>query len=79
MKLWLNPASGVLAACEQLEPILLNGQVQRGKRNGEFVHNPRGIDILHRTVSGQLELDEDDSRIRSYRGLPALPSGTLRR
>lgn len=63
---WLNVNAGVVAACEQLEPILSNGQVQRGRnRGGVFNHDPKGPDILHRVTPGQVEVDDGDPRIRA--------------
>lgn len=61
---WYNASTGVTAVCEQLEPILSNGQIQRGRRNGSFVHDPKGPDILHQVVPGQIEVEDDDPRIR---------------
>lgn len=75
MKVWLNSGNGVLAACEQLEPELQNGRLIRGKRNGNFVIDSKGPDILHRTVSGQIEMEDSDPRVLAYRGLA---SGTSR-
>ncbi len=67
MRLWLNEAKGVLAKCEQVEPVTQNGRMIRGKRNGEFVQSSKGPDILHQTVSGQVELDETDPRVQAFR------------
>lgn len=66
---WYNPSTGVTAACEQLEPVLSNGQIQRGRRRrttqGEvFDHDEKGPDILHQVVPGQIEVEDDDPRIR---------------
>lgn len=77
MRVWLNAARGVLAACEQLEPILQNGRVQRGKRNGNFVPDGKGPDILHQVVTGQIEMEDTDPRVQAFRGIQA-PTGTSR-
>lgn len=61
---WYNATTGVIAACEQMEPVLLNGQVQRGRRNGEFIHEDNGRDILHRVAPGQIQVEDDDPRVR---------------
>lgn len=68
---WINESTGVIAACEQLEPILLNGRVQRGIRRktpqGDvFTHDSKGPDILHRVVPGQVQVEDDDPRIRPF-------------
>lgn len=66
---WYNASTGVTAMCEQLEPVLVNGQVQRGRivrtRDGEvFEPDPKGIDILHRVIPGQIQVADDDPRVR---------------
>lgn len=62
---WLNESKGVIASGEQLEPILSNGQVQRGRRIGNtFEHDAKGVDILHRVTPGQIEVQDDDPRVR---------------
>lgn len=66
---WYNASTGVIAACEQLEPILNNGKVQRGRltrtRDGEvFTHDENGADILHRAILGQIQVADDDPRVR---------------
>lgn len=68
MRVWLNNRTGVLAACEQFEPEFENGRMVRGKRNGVFVPDSKGPDILHRTVSGQIEMEDTDPRVLAYRG-----------
>jgi len=72
MTKWFNETTGVTASCEQLEPVLLNGRVQRGRltrtAQGEvFDHDPKGPDILHRVIPGQIELPDDDPRIPAGR------------
>lgn len=63
---WYNASTGVTASCEQLEPILENGQQVRGtlSRDGTFTRDPKGRDIQHRVIAGQIQLPDDDPRVR---------------
>jgi len=60
---WYNASAGVIAMCEQLEPVLQNGQIRRGKQNGQFVDDPKGRDILHRVIPGQIQVADNDPRV----------------
>lgn len=67
---WYNATTGVTASCEQLEPALdSNGRVQRGRlsrtpQGDVFEADPKGIDILHRVIPGQIQVADDDPRVR---------------
>jgi hypothetical protein len=62
---WINSSTGVLAVCEQFRPVFdPQGNMIRGKRNGSFVIDPKGIDIQHEVIPGQVELPEDHQSVR---------------
>ena len=62
---WYNESKGVIAACEQLEPVFQNGHMRRGRNlPGGFVDDEKGIDILHRVIPGQVQVQDDDPRVR---------------
>lgn len=64
---WLNESAGTLSDCEQLEPVLENGQIIHGYMlNGEFRRDPKGPDILHQPIHGQLELEDDDPLVLAH-------------
>lgn len=66
---WLNDTTGVIAACEQLRPVFDGqGRMIRGKRNGRFVTDPKGIDIQHEPIPGQDELPDNHPRVTARGG-----------
>lgn len=62
---WLNEKTGVIANCEQTEPVLENEMMVSGYlcENGSFKRDPDGPDILHQPAPGQVCVEDDDPRI----------------
>lgn len=60
---WLNENAGILSSCEQLRPVLDGkGEMIRGHllNDGTFKQDPKGLDILHEPVPGQVQLADND-------------------
>lgn len=68
-KVWLNEEQGMLSSCLQLRPkVDKNGEFIKGRllEDGRFKKDPKGQDLEHEPIPGQVELDENDPRVLAY-------------
>ena len=67
--MWFNEQQKVLSSDLQLRPVLdRNGEMIRGHilPDGQFRQDPKGPDIFHEPVPGQVQLEDNDPIVLAF-------------